>query len=84
MRKSCAEPGAARPGGLMVALTALMVVGSGAMAQDRPQPAPGAPVVLAPPKSLAPRPLGPAQRPVAPQSRPRSQDPAPGTPPRDG
>lgn len=62
----------------MAALTALMVLGSGAMAQDRPPSAPGAPVKLAPPKSLAPRPLGPAQEQEAPRSRPGPQDPAPG------
>ena len=62
----------------MAALTALMVLGSGAMAQEQPRSAPDAPVKLAPPKSLAPRPLGPAQEPVVPRSRPGPRDAAPG------
>ena len=61
----------------MAALTALMVLGSGAMAQEQPRSAPDAPVKLAPPKSLAPRPLGPAQEPVVPRSRPGPRDAAP-------
>jgi hypothetical protein len=61
----------------MAALTAMMMLGAGgAMAQERPGSAPGAPVVLAPPKSLAPRPLGSAQEPAVPRSLPVPQDPA--------
>jgi len=77
MRKFFAESVASRLGGLAAALAALMVSTFVALAQDRPQSAPGTPVVLVPPKLLTPLPLGSGQAPTVPQSRPLPEGSAP-------
>ncbi|MDX1485301.1 MAG: hypothetical protein R3229_12560 [Alphaproteobacteria bacterium] len=71
MTRSCVDVRRRGFGGLASLFAVLTLLGTAASAQDGARPAPGAPVVLAPPKSLSPTDQPPAPRPVAPADQPR-------------